>query len=241
MFIGNLKYMKFLSLMVLLSMNMNTALSQNVDEDLNKISLKYQQANQLMLYKMVNYYKNYKDKKPTETSKSILKKGINQLYMNEHNTETVVNKGISILVDHNSKTILLDKNDTTALNKSLAIDFASTKALSEEVKYKKKGGQGCYTFYFNTGKYLKSELWFNAENYEVTKIVYYLREVVSTKENSTKDQALPKLEILLTGTKINCDFDATTFSLNQFITSTDNRIQPIAKYKSYKLINNLGY
>lgn len=233
------KIIKVLLLVYLLVNAACDAYSQNADEDLNKIKLKYQQVEKIMINKTINYYENYNDNEPIRIEKTVLKKTKNQLYTKSNNVETVINKGFSALVDHKTKTILLDENDQSEFQESLEIDFTAIRELSSKVTFKKNKNDAYYTFHFKDDEYLKAELWFEKETYNVKKVIFFLQESLSNKE---KKAASPvKVETVITEMKTNCDFKANTFALEQFVRGTDKGLEPIQRYKDYKVINNIGY
>ncbi len=225
--------MHFFQLVALLIISISGVFAQNVATDLKQISLKYQDVNSVMLGQRINYYNSYTAKNPIETNNTVLKRTSNQFYTNAFGVETLITKGISVLVDHQSKIILLDKNNGEEFNTDLTIDFESIKELSSEIKYKKAGKNGRYTFYFKTGDQLKVEVWYDKESFEVAKTVFYMREA------ATKGDSPPRVEILITDFKVNYDFDEKTFDIEQYILTSNKEILPTNKYKEYQLINNI--
>jgi hypothetical protein len=211
--------------------------SQNVDEDLKKISLNYQDDINIMISKKINYYESYTAKQPTETNNTILKRDGDQLYTKAFDTETIIVKDISMLIDHKSKVIILDRNNGKEFKIELTPDFGAIKKMCSNIKYKDEGENACYTFHYETGNQVKSEVWFNKENHEVKKIVFYMRGIPTNKNEEKNNPS--RLEILITEFKNNCDFDSTTFDIKQYIASTNNEIMPTTKYKGYQLINNI--
>ena len=57
-----------------LCLDVTIVVAQNVDDDLKQIALKYQPSGKVLINKTINYYSDYKNNKPKETSKTILKK-----------------------------------------------------------------------------------------------------------------------------------------------------------------------
>lgn len=211
--------------------------AQNVDSDLEKIETIYDNNKKVIINKQINYYKNVTDKKPEESVTSTLKRDGTNYYSTAFNVETMVTKGVSVLVDHNSKTILLDENDANELDESLKLGISAVKNSSSKIDFKKVGKQGCYTFHFKSGDHLKAELWFNSETFYVEKIVYYPN---TTNTNEAENYA--KVEILITDYNTTFQPDEQKdFNIYQYIKVTNSEIALTEKYKEYKLINNIGY
>jgi|GEM_PF-1976535 hypothetical protein len=211
--------------------------AQNVDSDLEKIESIYDNNKKVIIHKQINYYKNVADKKPEESVTSELKRDGSNYYSTAFNVETMVTKGVSVLVDHNSKTILLDENDPNELDESLKLGISSVKSSSSKIDFKKVGKQGCYTFHFKSGDHLKAELWFNSETFYVEKIVYY-----PNITNTDEADSYSKVEILITNYNTTFQPDEQKdFNIYQYIKVSNSEITVTEKYKEYKLINNIGY
>ncbi len=211
--------------------------AQNVDSDLEKIESIYDNNKKVIINKQINYYKNVADKKPEESVTSELKRDGSNYYSTAFNVETMVTKGVSVLVDHNSKTILLDENDANELDESLKLGISAVKNSSSKIDFKKLGKQGCYTFHFKSGDHLKAELWFNSETFYVEKIVYY-----PNTASINEAESYSKVEILITDYNTTFQPDEQKdFNIYQYIKVTNSEITVAEKYKEYKLINNIGY
>lgn len=211
--------------------------AQNVDSDLEKIESIYDNNKKVIINKQINYYKKVTDKQPEESVTSTLKRDRSNYYSTAFNVETMVTKGVSVLIDHNSKTILLDKNDANELDESLKLGISSVKSSSYKIDFKKVAKQGCYTFHFKSGNHLKAELWFNSETFYVEKIVYY-----PNTTNINDAESYFKIEILITDYNLNFQpEELKDFNIYQYINVSNSEITVTEKYKEYKLINNIGY
>lgn len=217
----------------------NACVAQDEGGDFKKIALKYQNTSSVMLTQQINYYETYTSKKPLETNNTVLKQKGQQLYMNAFNMETLIVDGVSVVVDHESKIIILDKKNSEKVDAGLAIDFETIIELSSKTDYKKAGKKGCYTFYFEKGEQLKTEVWYSKESFEVTKIVFYMRNNFPEEANVEKNKKPSRLEILIIAYKTNCDFASSTFDIHQYLMSSNHEILPSTNYKEYKLINNI--
>jgi hypothetical protein len=227
-----LKYRIF-SLGFLILFSFVQSIAQNIDEDLKNISLKYENSSQIFMKKTINYYENYSAKKPLETHEVVLKQSNKQLYTRSFDSESLIVEGLSLIIDHKSKIIILAEDAGDEFTTSLAIDFEGLKKISSKIKYKKVGKRGCYTFYFETGEQVKASIWFDKESLNVEKIVFFMREETSEDKPS-------RLEMLITEFKSDYSFEPSTFTLEQFIIGSEEGVKPVEKYKDYKVINNVG-
>lgn len=167
--------------------------------------------------------------KPSKTVEGSMKLMQGACYYNIYKMEYLYTKKISILLDHNNKRVVYSEveQDADKVFKKYAPSLDSLLAKNDSVKLQRSAsGQAYYTIYSSKNTIFKTDLYIDASQVFISKLVYYYNPKIFDNDQS--------VVITYHNTKINDDTIKLPL-LSKFIFKKGGKYIPTAPYSSYSI------
>ena len=205
-----------------------------VKKDLEQVNLHYQQADNMKMEIVYDYYATHTATTPVQSQEGLsIKQGSTKQYNQLESIETIKNGDKILQVDHSTQTIVLQKNTRqqqgisqlmqvmqSALSGCEAMNFLSVTNSKKELELIHTGSN-----------YEKIVLTYHPKKYSLSKVVLYSRMPGQTGEKS-------RMEINIEETG-NYKANEEVFSFSKYLTKTEGgyTLNTAFKSKAYNFIN----
>ncbi len=210
---------------------------ENVKRDFKAISDNYIALNKLS---MTVIYKVYTDEtnNPVETQTGFYRLENGKVNTKAFNIETVYSNKLRVIVDYDSRTIVIDSVRTiTGTPKNIPDLYLDTLYMAfKTVNISMKDSlQKKYEFVYSDGQFSKTEVYVNVSTKFITKIVTYFADNMEISDGVFK-QVRSEVEF----SNITTDPTFTTdFSISRFVTRSGMTFTLKPQYSGYQLIKAL--
>jgi|GEM_PF-4740546 len=230
------RYMKGLSLVLLMAYAARGSAQQTVNDDIRRINLAMFEAP--VLHLRTDYLLYFGDEVRSQMQGTIKKQGI-FLYQEVGPVVTIRNKQYSITVFHDKQTVVLDHSSDEQISREaiMQINMDSVRHMVSDIKSSKSGQNKQYAFTLKRGLYSQIKVNFNAQSYFLTSLEMVCREPYEPGDGSKINV---RMAVLFRSVAQNEAFSEAEFSEKQILTVEDTDKVSFAKaYKKYRLVNNL--
>jgi len=245
--------LKSLIFLLVILMSWTITIAQTSEQDFDNIRKVYANMAEYTMDLEYKMYKNYTSTIPVDHINMLLKKKGNQCYNRLAGSETLINDKYVMVLNHESKIFMIDKNvrsypvkgisktdpDVDKLFSAIMKEIKDEDSIHVTVKEKKiSGKEKQYTIYYSGGEYSAVSFSYDVNTYLVKKVILYFRRKM---EINTGDAAqAPRLEIVYRQTDLRPGFDKNTFSETAYaVVHKDGSIKLNPAFKDYKMINHL--
>lgn len=228
---NKLKSISFVVFALLLSSNV---LSQNLSEDLKKISKTYKD---IVKYKCSVTYSVYMDNKIHQTETGIVKVDNSNYHMTFGQIEVFNNSKANITLDHNSKVVLLNTSQSTPKNIISDLNWDSLINMVSKQEFKKNSATDYqYTLTFENGVNESMIIHFNPLNHRVFKIKTTQRQMEYISEN--KQQKLSSV-MIISNFQTKVVFSLSDFDAHNYLSILNTEVKLKSKINDYRVLNGL--
>lgn len=164
-------------------------------------------------------------------------------YMQVLNTETIINKERTIVMNHEDKFILI--SDTKPLQISpLQTNVDTMLKWCSSIRVKETGSaERQYTLFFSEKEeieFSKIEVVINLNDYSIRKLVLCYNQEMPLDENDYyAKEKKPRLEIVYKAFKPATSVNTALFTESTYVSYTNSTYKGIGKYAAYEVINQL--
>lgn len=228
-----LRYTIFL-VALLLCKGQSTA--QNFVQDFKAINKAYT-VGDISFNIRFDYYNDYKSSKPNYFYTGMVKLKGNLIYYKINGIEYSYDSIYTSLIDHNSKTIMIDtiRNKPNVMSRINFIDSLAN--CYERIEYKELDNNCAkYSIYSHLPGISHSEIVFNKETKLIKKITIYFLDL---RENAVKGSIRNKLEISYTNINTDAKNSLEYFRIQRIVDIKQRRVVAKPLYSRYEIINNM--
>lgn len=227
--------MKKLTIIMQALLFAHLACAQDARADFKKINAAYSNATSLSMQVSYALFFDH-EQKPGDTENGLYKKDGLQYYVRQADKEILVNASHVVLIDRDTKTMVLDKaGSSTSKPDPLQLDPDSLFRNYEKVEFYKTGAGHAYHFVLKAGPYSSIDVVFDPASFFVKEIVSVYREPMpDAKEVRRKVTLKTRFSNITTKPVFTKEFSTATY-----VSSHKNGLRPAAAYSGYKLLTNL--
>jgi hypothetical protein len=210
-------------------------IAQDVKKDVAKINRTYENATYMSGDVAFKYYETYTSTQSTdETFGKFSKNGSNTYYKYE-SFELLVNKQLTLTVDHENEIMMLSNPQTitTQVSRPESINFDTLLKYCKSVNYKVEGTKVSYTLNFDFYTTNAIKVYFDRSTYLISKLIIYYNQA---PVEGASDK--PRIEISYSNLKKNKSAVAVN-TIGSYVVQAKGKYVTTARYKGYKLINFL--
>lgn len=225
----------------LLITSAKTTHAQNASEDFKKVRAAYDAAPAISMDVLYKSYPDYTTTVENDSQSGSFKRQGSNLYSNLLGIETLQNSQFNIIVENNSKKLVILDPAKASVNIS-PVNVDSVLSMCSSVKFiEGAGNQRIYKLSFDkltSFQYSTIDFCINKETFLIDKIVLYYRDAVNFNyEDKEAPKKKPRLEIIYKNINTHAVFTNEQFSEKKYITVSENAIKPTGTYSAYELIN----
>lgn len=211
--------------------------AQDAKKAFTKVNETFSKYDKISYNITYNYYQFTKDKKPYESLTGVFKKDGNRSYSKVGSSELLVNDKYRVIVDNESKHLVIENRPIVVSQQQLVVDLDSVLKECKSITVKKVGSEEIYSLTFDTGffDYSKLDITVDASKNFITKIVFHLVETADGDLITNQ----PRLEIIISGYNTSPVFSKGFFSETNYVKIDDKgNVSLIKNFSSYTLLNN---
>lgn len=205
--------------------------AQNIKEDIQKINENYVIEGSFQQEIRFQLFASYETKEALQSYTALIQKEGKSSYMKRGKVESLSNENFSLLVDHESKAIILQGAVQKDMSSISDVKLDSMLSLCSKTEFEsKKGNLGIHHFYFKDYRYDKVSFEFSRSSYLIKKMTLYSRA----------DESPMRVEISFFNVRKQPNFPKNTFSANRYLDQKAGVYSPNANYSDYQLLNYLS-
>ncbi|MEM6800514.1 MAG: hypothetical protein AAF696_03870 [Bacteroidota bacterium] len=205
--------------------------SQNLKEDIKLINESYLEASSLQQEMHVQLFSSHDAKQAIESYTAFIQRKGESFYMRRAQTESLSNARMSLLIDHRSKSILLQKPVEMHMPGLGEMNLDSALSICEKTVYEQKSAErGVYHFHMKDYLYESLSIEFDLQTHFLRKFSFYAAD----PENDFR------MEISFSNIKRNLAFPKNTFSETKFLSQKSGKYSPTSSFATYQILNYLS-
>ncbi len=165
----------------------------------------------------------------------------NSYYCKVDKIEFLQNDSINVAVYHNEKNIILSNPSVSTDKGRMAIDSWDSSFVAsniDSVYLTDNTNTRTLSFHFTPeSKYSECSITYNSKTFQPQKIIYMERSSQYIEDENAKPEGII-ITMRFSGVNKSA-FDESIFSEKKFLTAQNNKLALSAKYKEYRIVNNV--
>lgn len=223
-----MKKIQFLILNIVLSISIS---AQNFIKDINSIK----EAMNSNIFSTTVEYKKYLDNQLSESTKATIYVKNKQYKISIANVTKINNEKVNVLVEENSKTIVISKADNYLdLLNSQFIEDSSFKNARSIVYSNINTNTSKYTITLDSSIESKIEIEFDKSNFKLKRIYIVYSDLEEDEEGNEKEKSL-EVNYLTFNTDI--PIEDSYFETTKYLIKKGKKYYLTSKYSNYTLVN----
>lgn len=202
--------------------------AQNLKEDIKRINDSYFSASSFQQDMYFQLFASSDSEQALESYKAFIQRQGKSYFMRKGEIESLTNEKFTLLIDHDSKAISVQKAVENEMNPTGGVDLDEVLKICSKTEFESKSGnKGIYHFYLENYAYKKMSVEFDRKSFFILKIIMYAAD----EENPYR------AEISFSNIKKEVRFPINTFSEERYLSHNAGKYSPNSSFATYQLLN----